>query len=410
MIALTNGILIDGTGRKPTEFSNIVLERNRITRVNSKEAYPQDTAVIDLNSMTVLPGLIDCHLHLGGIVKDEPGQTMGKVSFSSMTSFFWDYLRDYKHRRVLAIENGVTSIRSAGDHFPHIVNLRDKINSGKLKGPRIFTPGPIFTATGGHPAGTIYKGNRYIVEHATRQVDDSSAAREEVKKLVGAGVDCIKAVYGDIDPMNISHRIPKLPMEALRSIVDEAHNNNLRVMVHTGNIEDTFDAVSVGADSIEHGLLPGAGSLEFPQELIDKMIAKETYYVPTMATAWAYREQYPELFEALKVTVKRLFDAGVNIGVGTDAGAPGVVIGKAVHKELELLVDSGIDSLSAITIGTKKSAENLGRGNDLGTVEEGKLADIIVVDGDPLLDMGATKKIKLVIKDGKVLFNRITQT
>jgi len=407
MITLTNGILIDGTGRKPTECSNIVIDGNRIIKVNSKEACPKDAAVIDLNSMTVLPGLIDCHLHLGGIVKDEPGQAMGKVSLWNMASFFWDYMRDYKHRRQLAIRNGVTSIRSAGDHFPHIINLRDKINCRKLKGPRIFTPGPIFTATGGHPAGTIYKGNKYIVEHATRQVDDSDAAREEVKTLVKAGVDCVKVVYGDVDPMDVSHKVPKLSLEILESIVDEAHKQSLRTMVHTGNIEDTFDAVSIGTDSIEHGLLPGTIDYECPSELIDKMLAKETYYVPTMATAWAYKEQYPELFEALKVTVKRLFDAGVKIGLGTDAGAPGVVIGKAVHKELQLLVESGIDNLSAITIGTKKSAENLGRGNDLGTVEEGKLADIIVVDGNPLLAIGDTRRIKLVIKDGKFLVDRI---
>ena len=164
----------------------------------------------------------------------------------------WDYFRDYTRRRCLAIENGVTSIRSGGDHYPHIVKLREKIKSGKLNGPRIFTPGPIFTAPGGHPASTIYRGKRYIVEHVTRQVEDMKNAREEVKRLAEGGVDCIKAIYGDVDPMDLSHKVPKLALKVLEALVDEAHKQQLSTMVHCGNPEDTMDAVKIGTDSIEH--------------------------------------------------------------------------------------------------------------------------------------------------------------
>ena len=191
MLALTNGTLIDGTGRDLIEKATIVVEGNRISSVNLQEDYPEGATVVDLSNLVIMPGLIDCHLHLGGIVKDEPGQAIGKVSFVDMISYLWDYFRDYAHRRRLAIENGVTSIRSAGDHYPHIVKLREKIKSGKLNGPRVFTLGPIFTAPSGHPASTIYKGNRYIVEHVTRQVEDTNSAREEVKKLSEGGVGWI---------------------------------------------------------------------------------------------------------------------------------------------------------------------------------------------------------------------------
>ena len=168
MLVLSNGTLIDGTGRKPIQKAIIVIKSNRVEQVGSRIKHPEDANIIDLQNLAIIPGLIDCHLHLGGLIVDEPGKAIGKVSFTDMVSFFWDYLRNYAHRRRLAIENGVTTIRSAGDHYPHIIRLRDKIAMGRLLGPRIFAPGPTITAPGGHPAGTIYKGNRYIVENATR--------------------------------------------------------------------------------------------------------------------------------------------------------------------------------------------------------------------------------------------------
>ncbi len=183
MLVLTNATLIDGTGGKPIQKATVVTRANRFEHVGSEINYTEDANVISLDSLTVMPGLIDCHLHLGGLTVDKPGKAIGKVSFIDMASFFWDYLRNYAHRRRLALENGVTTIRSAGDHYPHIIRLRDKIAAGKLSGPRIFAPGPTITAPGGHPVGTIYKGNRYIIENATRQIADVNNARDEVRKL-----------------------------------------------------------------------------------------------------------------------------------------------------------------------------------------------------------------------------------
>jgi imidazolonepropionase-like amidohydrolase len=354
-----------------------------------------------------MPGLIDCHLHLGGLTVDQPGGAIGKVSFKDMASFFFDYARNYAHRRQLAIQNGVTTIRSGGDHYPHIIRLRDKIAAGKLSGPRIFAPGPTITAPGGHPAGTIYKGNRYIIENATRQIADVNIAREEVKSLAEGKVDCIKAIYSDINPMDVTKKVPRLSLEVLQVLADEAHNHNLRLMVHTGTPSETLDVVKAGADSIEHGILPGADSTEFNDNLIQLMLSKGTYFVPTMAIAWAYKDAYPDVFSGLKRTCKKLHTAGVKIAAGTDSGTPGVVIGSGLHKELELMVEAGIHPMEAIMAGTSCAADNLGKERELGTIEPGKLADIIAVYGDPLKDIKVTREIKLVVKDGKVLVNRI---
>jgi imidazolonepropionase-like amidohydrolase len=408
VLALTNVRLIDGTGHDPIENMTIVIDGNRIKNVGLVTSYPDNTNVADLRGLTVMPGLIDCHLHLGGLTRDQPGKAIGKVSFIDMASFFWDYFRNYAHRRRLAIENGVTTIRSAGDHYPHIIRLRDKIAAGKLSGPRIFAPGPTITAPGGHPAGTIYKGNRYIIKNATRQIAEVSSAREEVRRLVEGGVDCIKAIYSDSNPMDITHKVPRLSLDVLEALAEEAHQHNLRLMAHTGNPQETMDAVKAGADSIEHGILPGADSTEFEDDLVKMMLDKGTYFVPTLAIAWAYKEAYPAVFSGLKQTVKILHSAGVNIAAGTDSGTPGVVIGKGLHKELELMVEAGISPMEAITAGTRNAADNLGKANELGTIEPGKLADIIAVSGDPLKDIRDTREIRLVIKDGKILVNRVS--
>lgn len=407
MLALTNVRLIDGTGHDPIENMAIIIDGNRIKNVGLVTSYPDNTNVVNLRGLTVMPGLINCHLHLGGLTVDKPGKAIGKVSLKDMASFFLDYSRNYAHRRWLAIENGVTTIRSAGDHYPHIIKLRDKIAAGKLVGPRIFAPGPTITAPGGHPAGTIYKGNRYITKNATRQIAEVGSAREEVRRLVEGGVNCIKAIYSDINPMNITHKVPRLSLDVLEVLADEAHQHNLRLMAHTGSPKETMDAIKAGADSIEHGILPGGDSTEFEDDLVKTMLDRGTYFVPTLAIAWAYKDAYPDVFSGLKMTFKKLHSAGVNIAAGTDSGTPGVVIGKGLHKELELMVEAGISPMEAITAGTRNAADNLGKATELGTIEPGKLADIIAVSGDPLKDIRDTREIKLVIKDGKILVNKI---
>ena len=208
--------------------------------------------------------------------------------------------------------------------------------------------------------------------------------------------------------MDITHKVPRLSLDVLEALADEAHQHNLRLMVHTGSPKETMDAIKAGADSIEHGILPGGDSTEFEDDLVKMMLDKGTFFVPTLAIAWANKDAYPDLFAGLKTTLRKLHDAGVNMAAGTDSGTPGVVIGKGLHKELELMVEAGISPMEAITAGTRNAADNLGKANELGTIEPRKLADIIAVSGDPLKDIRDTRGIKLVIKDGKILVNRVS--
>lgn len=403
MIALTHARLIDGTGDAPVDDATVVLDGPRIYAAARDAHFPDDAEVSDLRGLTVLPGLIDAHVHFGGFVIDDPEW---RFTYWSVFPFFLDYLGGFRKRRNFAIENGVTTVRSAGDNHPHIIQLRDRIDRGKLIGPRIIAAGPIFTAPGGHPAGTIYKNNRYVIEHATRQVETDTAARAEVRCLAAEGVDVIKGVYSDVNPFNLDHPIPKLDLPVLQAIIDEAHKQGLRSMVHVGNARDALEATMAGADSIEHGILPGASCSQCSAELVAEMQERGTSFVPTLAAAWAMTSTYPDALTFGMSWARQMQEGGVRIALGTDAGAPGVVIGKAVHMELELLVKSGLSPLEAIITGTRNAAEVIGRGDDLGTIEPGKLADLIAVAGDPLAHISASREVQLVIKDGTIVLDR----
>jgi imidazolonepropionase-like amidohydrolase len=403
MLVLTNARLIDGTGGPPVDDATIVLDGSRIIAAGSDADYPSDARVIDVRGVTVLPGLIDVHVHFGGFVVDDPDWNF---TYWSIFPFFLDYMRGFKNRRDHATRNGVTTVRSAGDNHPHILRLRDRIDAGKLIGPRIAASGPIFTAPGGHPAGTIYMNNRYVVEHATRQVDAPDVARAEVRRLASDGVDHIKAVYGDANPFDLEHPVPKLQKHVLEALVDEAHHQGLPAMVHVGNPEDAIDAVAAGADSIEHGILPGASSAECPAELVAAMRDRGTFFVPTLTAAWAMKGGYPDALGHAMCWVAKMHEAGVQIALGTDAGAPGVVIGKAAHMELKLLIESGLTPMEAIVAGTMSAAAVIRRADDLGTIEPGKLADLIVVASDPLSDVSSSLQIQVVVRDGIIVLDR----
>lgn len=403
MLALTHARIVDGARGSPLKDATVLLDGPWIRALGRGISIPSATEVIDLSGLTLIPGLIDVHVHFGGFVVDDPDW---QFTYWSTLPFFLDAVRGFKKRRTLALENGVTTVRSAGDNHPQILRLRDRIDAGKLVGPRIVAAGPIFTAPGGHPAGTIYKNNRYVIEHATRQVDDPDVARAEVQRLVSDGVDQIKAVYGGANPFDLDHPVPKLRPRVLQALVDEAHRQGLPAMVHAGTAEDAIEAVSAGADSLEHGILPGAVCPECPIELITRILDHGTFFVPTLAAAWAMKRLFPAALGHAKRWVGQMHKAGVPIALGTDAGAPGVVIGRAAHKELELLVESGLTPMEAIVAGTSNAAGVIRRADQLGTIAPGKQADLVAIAGDPLRDIRMTRRVRLVIRGGTALCKR----
>jgi imidazolonepropionase-like amidohydrolase len=400
MLVLRDARLIDGTGRGAVEAASVVIEGDRIVYAGTNPKYGEAATVIDLDGLVLMPGLIDLHVHCGGIVHLEEGEPNFVDRKAS---------DDYAEARKHSIANGVTTLRSCGDFFPDCVEVRDEIDSGRLGGPRLSVSGVQFIAPGGHPAYTIMGGDPYILEHSVVMTDDPQEARREVRRVVEGGVDFIKAQLSSFDAWNYPRKLPKLSLDVLEAVIDEAHKLGRRVAVHSEAPQDAYDAVVRGADSIEHLMAVGSDTADMPDGLVDLMLKKGTYVVPTLAVTSLYTDLHagPKKYPEFKKNLGDVYRAGVNIVAGTDAGAPDVEFGEALHIEMELLASVGLTTMDALLAATSKAAACLGWQEDLGTVEKGKLADLVAVSGDPLTNIADTRNVELVMADGKIVVDRL---
>lgn len=399
MLVLKNARLLDGTGRDPVDGASVVVEGQRITYVGPDPACGASDTVIDLDGLTLMPGLMDVHVHCGGIVhlvEGEPTFVDRKVS------------DDYAEARENAIANGVTTLRSCGDFFPDCVEVREEIDAGRLVGPRLSVCGVQFIAPGGHPAYTIMEGDPYVLKHSVVMTEDPAVAREEVRRVADGGVDFIKAQLASFDAWNYPRTLPKLSLDVLEAVIDEAHKQGRRVAVHCESPLDALDAVKRGADSIEHLMAVGADTGRMPEGLLDLMLENGTYIVPTLAVTDLYTDKHagPKKYPELRESLAELYRAGANVVTGTDSGAPDVMFGEGCHAEMELLTGIGWSNMDAILAATSKAAACLGWEDDLGTVETGKLADLVAVSGDPLSDIADARNVRLVVRDGKVVIDK----
>jgi len=435
-LVIEGGRLIDGNGGKPLDNATVVIENNRIKRVTSGPTgeIPQDATVIDACGKTLLPGLIDNHIHH----------------------------RDLLGELFLAF--GVTTVRDLGNHLEWILAQRDAVNDGRMAGPRIFCAGGGFYAK---------------ASAAHQQVPrDPAEAKQMVKAVIKRGVDYVKS------HLHVS-------LEITQALAEETHAAAFKLLGHIDT--SIIPYVEAGIDGVEHASGCAEATIRSAQglaalasiklwlakflacwtfaerehyaEVIDLLTRKGTFIEPTMVLWGAplgMREQweredyeilkspglsyvpenlrlqwldhyylaygaraesaptedvvignrysiygiYPrsglrEGFERLHEFIAQLAKAGGNIVTGTDSGA--VMPGISIHREMEFLVGAGLTPMQAIQAATKVGAQYLGQEKELGTIEAGKLADLIVLSGDPLKDIRQSRTVELVIKDGAVI-------
>ena len=395
MIVLKNATVVDCIGTKPFHNATVVVEGERIKAVGHDLLIPDGADIIvDVKGKTVIPGLIDVHVHLGG--------TDGFVQPGIGSRIETD---DYIKSRTEALRWGVTTVRSAGDYSPDIFTFRDEVKLGRHISPRIIAAGKMIQAKGGHPVYTVFGGNSAIAEHACVIVDENTDLEKEVKALVDAGADWIKAVISEVDKMDFPKQVPRIPPAMIRRIIELSHDFGIRCMVHVDNASQLKEAALSGADCIEHILAVGATDTEIDDSTIDLLVKKRTYVVPTIFSI--QRHENPDLskplvFESLIKQVNKLIKAGVKVGVGTDSSIPFVPIGESIHDELSLFVRCGMAPLEALKAATIGNAALLRKDKEIGAVLPGYYADLVVVDGDPANDISHTKKIDLVIANGQI--------
>ena len=401
-VALECGRVFDSVNARVLGPHVIVIEDERIAAVERGADYGGNGAVVDLSDATCLPGLMDMHTHITSQFSrttylDRFRDGPGEIAFKAVP---------YAERTLMA---GFTTIRDLGDRDNLSVAMREAIQRGDLVGPRIVTSAKSIATTGGHADPT--NGARFdIYPHPGPEdgvVNGIAEARQGVRQRYKDGADLIKitATGGVLSPAKNGQN-PQFREDELRAIVETAADYDMPVAAHAHGAEGMKRAIRAGVISIEHGTL-------MDDEVIRLMKEHGTYFVPTlMAGEWVAEQArepgfFPEVVRPKAATLgpmmtetfARAYKAGVKIAFGTDSGV-------SAHgdnaREFILMVDAGMPAAEALQSATATAAELLGMADRLGSLERGKLADIVAVPGNPVDDIALMEQVVFVMREGAI--------
>ncbi|MFC1717660.1 amidohydrolase family protein, partial [Candidatus Poribacteria bacterium] len=386
--------LIDGTGSAPIENPVILVQGSKIAAVGREGeiTVPQDATKLDYGDKVLLPGLIDCHVHLCMSADDNPLARLYEDSDDMV-------LLRAAHNARLALEAGVTTLRDCGGRNMVTFSIREAIEKKIINGPRLMLSGRPITITGGH------------CFFLNGEADGVDGVRKAARQLIKEGADFLKimASGGGMTPSTIS-KLPYYTVEELTVAADEAHRLGRKIAAHCHSTKSIEDVLEVGVDTIEHGsfLSPDDGRRRFKPDIAERIVASGTYVCPTISAGRRPvrpEERTDEYKSRLQTDMKDsrlalMHRAGVKIIAGTDAGVRFTTFDN-YPLCLELAVAGGMTNMQAIQSGTGLAAEALGISHIVGTVQPGKEADIIAVDGDPMEDIGALWNVAMVMKSGE---------
>ena len=397
-VVFRNGNVIVGTG-KVIEKGTVVINGNMITFVGPMKRFrpSKKDDVFDISGKTILPGLIDAHVHLCLDGSPDPMTSVSKDSIPQLT-----LKAAYYARRTL--EAGVTTIRDMGGRDYVDIAIRDGIESGLLQGPRMICSGRLVCMTGGH-------GWQF-----GREASGVDGVREAVREQLKMGVNFIKLIAtGGVMTKGMDPGATQFTLEELMAGVEEARKAGRRTATHAQGTEGIKNSLWAGVNSIEHGFF-------LDDEAIELMLEMNAYLVPTLSAPYQIIrggvkggvprfavEKSKSVMKSHFQSVRRAYKSKIPIAMGTDAGTPFNCHGENL-KETELLVKAGLTPMEAIVATTKTASEALGLEKKIGTLEKGKLADLVVVDGDPLDDISLLQKkdkMLAIMKEGYFYKNQL---
>ncbi len=418
-LAIVGGMLIDGHENPPVAHSLILIDGNRIVAVGTKDTLqvPPATPVLNADGMTVMPGLIDVHVHM-----DTIGHTDYQYWHETYRSRIQDiYAISAKQMLLYGVTTAVDLVGTAED----LVAFRKKLERGEVIGPRLLAS-----------MGWIGKFSEAYLKSWHRGYQTSNAltvddARGFAQKMLGMGAEVLKVHAG-------------LSKEQIKVIAEEAHQKGAWVTGHAAGPEELMERIDAGMDAVEH-IGAVAHGAQVPPEMITSLLANRVYVVPTLVTSLAQIDavQWPEFWtdnqrakstmppeiwadvrrsldfpgrvltnfggavrwksvDTGKAIFQQLYQAGVSLQIGTDASTPLNLKTDAVWREMDAFARYGMPPMEVLATATRRNAEYIKLGSQLGTITRGKLADIIVVDGNPLLSMRDLRNVVAVVKDGKV--------
>jgi imidazolonepropionase-like amidohydrolase len=395
------GRLVDVDAGRLLSNRTIVIRGGKIESVGENLAVPAGATVIDLSKMTVLPGLIDCHTHLADGARDPDPISQLKKTAAQVA------LESVPNARV-TLESGFTTVRDVGVYRAlGDVALRDAINHGYIVGPRMFVAGAYITITGGAGAMTGFAPDIQLPwDLHYGEANSPWEVRQRVRLLAHEGVDHIKVLStGAVLTHGSSPSSIEFTPEELEAVVDEARHFGLRVEAHAHAPEGIKNAIRAGVASVEHATLIDDEGIALAKEhgtYLDMDIYDEECIQEDGKNGGApadFLEHDRGLGEAQRQRFTKAVRAGVKMSFGTDAG---VCPYDAAPRQFAFMVKYGMTPMQAIQAATHNAADLLGKSELLGSIQPGKYADIIAVQGDPLTDVRALEHVSFVMKEGKI--------
>jgi imidazolonepropionase-like amidohydrolase len=411
IIVLKAARLFDGKAKALVSNGVVIVQGDKIIDAGSNLPIPQDAKVIDLGDATLSPGFMDAHTHLTFDFTGNFNERRLKLLDTNVTELAFLTIPNAR----ATIEAGFTTVRDLGSRFEGShdfvdVSMRNAIAKGIFPGPRMLVATYGIGATGGHFDGTA--GYRDLLfghepDYAEGIADGPDAIRKAVRFQVKNGADVIKAaVSGGVLSLTDEVDTPQFTGAEMAALVDETHRLRKKIAVHCHGDQAAKEAIEAGVDSIEHGSF-------LKPETLQLMKSKGTYLVPTlMASEWIMSkiDAYPPVLQAKARAAtaarsemfRNAVKLGVKIGFGTDAA---VFPHGQNAKEFKLMADLGLPPIEALRAATAADADLFGVSTKLGTLEKGKLADIVAMPGDPTTDITATERVSFVMKEGKIVKN-----
>ena len=397
-VVIRAGHMLDVKTGKILTGQMIVIQGDKIANVGGGARVPSDATVIDLPNATVLPGLIDAHTH----ITFTPNFGYSRLAISVPR----EALTGARNAKV-TLEAGFTTIRNVGASGYSDVALRDAVNAGDVPGPRMLVSGPALSITGGHCDNNLLPFDYHATNGGV--ADGVEAVQHKTREIIKYGADLIKiCATGGVLSKGDNPQHSQYTLDEMKAIVTDAHRLGRKVAAHAHGAEGIRWASMAGVDSIEHGSY-------IDDAAIAEMKKNGTYLVPTLYLGDWFLENAEkigtppdliakgkEVMPAARKNVARAFAAGVKVGFGTDAAV--YPHGMNAH-EFAVMVKLGLTPLQAIQSATINDADLLGWSDKVGTIEPGKWADIIAVDGDPLADVTTLERVKFVMKGGEVVKN-----